>query len=535
MAQTLRRMRPLGAALPLSLLWLGPLLLAIASLVASLSSGDWQGFWALPHVQAQTLLSLAIGTASTSVAVAIALWLAVSVPAQKASRFLGAYLAVPHVAFAVGLTFLIMPAGLIARLFFDEPPAWPSVQDPYGIGLILALVLKEVPFLLWLMVASLTRTDFANSLAAQQRVSHSLGHGHSSTAWRILAPQLLHQLVWPIVIVWVYGCSVVDMALVIGPTQPAPLQIALWRDLNDADAAINGRGLAGAAFLTLLLALVGGAFALAWKSTRWLRRAWLVRGPDSRSGSTGAAGLALGLIGLVYGLVVALLLMLSFTQRWPFPQLLPSSVSANAWAVLFTEPQPLLYSLGFACATSLSGLALSVLWFECNTQRWDKLLAGLAVVALALPAIALAAGQYQLMLRLGLNASPSGVYLAQLAPVLAYMFLTLVGPYRAFDQRYRAAALSLNSSELRFLLRVKWPLLKGPLASAAAIGFSVSMAQYVSVQLVGAGNTPTLTTEAVTLASGGNRAVLAAFALALAALTAAAFAAAAWIGGRRAA
>jgi putative thiamine transport system permease protein len=66
-------------------------------------------------------------------------------------------------------------------------------------------------------------------------------------------------------------------------------------------------------------------------------------------------------------------------------------------------------------------------------------------------------------------------------------------------------------------------LLAGPLATAAAIGFAVSLAQYVPVQLIGGGMVPTLTTEAVTLASGGSRQLLAAHAVALLILPALAF------------
>lgn len=533
MAQTLRRLKPLAALAPLSLLWLGPFMLALISMAVSLTAADVQAFWSVPHVIAQAALSVAIGTVSTVAAAAFALWLAVSLPNQRHSSLLGSYLAVPHLAFAVGLAFLIMPAGLLPRLFFETPPQWATVQDPHGIALTAALILKEVPFLLWLMHAMLKREDFSKALEAQKRVSLSLGHGNRSTAWRITAPQLLSQLAWPLVIVWVYGCTVVDMALIIGPAQPSPLQISIWHDLNNADPAIESRGLAGVVVLTAVLAALVLVAAAAWRSTRTVRRAWLVRGPDAQASGSGIAPIAQALLGLVYAMVVLVLLMLSFTQRWPFPSLLPEAMSSTAWLNLLSDRAPVLNSLWLAASTAAVSLLLAVLWFECCAARWDKALGAAAVAALTLPAIALAAGQYRFMLRLGLNGTAAGVWLAQLVPVFAYVFLTLVGPYRAFDQRYRSAAHSLGRSNWPFLTRVKWPLLKGPLASAAAIACAVSLAQYVSVQLVGAGNLATLTTEAVTLASGGNRAVLAAYALALTAFTGAGFGLSAWIGARR--
>ena len=56
--------------------------------------------------------------------------------------------------------------------------------------------------------------------------------------------------------------------------------------------------------------------------------------------------------------------------------------------------------------------------------------------------------------------------------------------------------------------------------TAAAVGFAVSVGQYLPTLLVGAGRIQTLTTEAVALASGGDRRVIGAYGLAQ---TAAAF------------
>jgi putative thiamine transport system permease protein len=67
-----------------------------------------------------------------------------------------------------------------------------------------------------------------------------------------------------------------------------------------------------------------------------------------------------------------------------------------------------------------------------------------------------------------------------------------------------------------------------------AVGFAVSVAQYLSTQFVGAGRHTTVTTEALTLASGGQRTLMAAFALLQALLPALAFGAAWWIARRQA-
>ena len=77
------------------------------------------------------------------------------------------------------------------------------------------------------------------------------------------------------------------------------------------------------------------------------------------------------------------------------------------------------------------------------------------------------------------------------------------------------------------------PLLKAPLLAASAIGFAVSFSQYVPAQLISAGRYSTLPMEAVTLTSGTNRPLTAAFTLILMVPPLLAFVAAAYFGRSR--
>ena len=70
------------------------------------------------------------------------------------------------------------------------------------------------------------------------------------------------------------------------------------------------------------------------------------------------------------------------------------------------------------------------------------------------------------------------------------------------------------------------PMLLRPVLVAAAVGFSVSVAQYLPTVFAGAGRLTTLTTEAVGLSGGADRRVLAVTAFAQTALPLLGFAAA---------
>jgi putative thiamine transport system permease protein len=97
--------------------------------------------------------------------------------------------------------------------------------------------------------------------------------------------------------------------------------------------------------------------------------------------------------------------------------------------------------------------------------------------------------------------------------VLPYMFIALSATYLSFDERVTDQAMLLRRSYARVMLSVKWPMLLKPILFSVAIGFSVSVAQYIPTMLVGAGRFSTITTEVVNIASGSDRRIMAVYAL----------------------
>jgi putative thiamine transport system permease protein len=102
--------------------------------------------------------------------------------------------------------------------------------------------------------------------------------------------------------------------------------------------------------------------------------------------------------------------------------------------------------------------------------------------------------------------------------VFPYVMIALSDPWRRLDRRTLATAAALGAGPGARLFRVKLPMLLQPLLTAAAIGFAVSVAQYLPTLFVGAGRVATLTTEAVTLAAGADRRIAGLYALLQAAL-----------------
>ena len=120
----------------------------------------------------------------------------------------------------------------------------------------------------------------------------------------------------------------------------------------------------------------------------------------------------------------------------------------------------------------------------------------------------------QILFILGrLDGTLAALVLAHLVFVLPYVFLSLSDPWRAMDRRYDAAAAGLGLSPRAALFKVRLPMLSRAILAAAALGFAVSASQYLATVLIGGGRLATITTEAVALASGGNRRLIGVYAL----------------------
>lgn len=539
MAAALRPVKRQVTAALLALLVAVPLLWVTLSAVgAALDPGAWAGLRAdlqWPRALAMTLWT---GVAATALSVALTAWLlAGSFPGplwQRSVRVLSPMLAVPHAAFAIGLAFLIAPSGWLLRLLspwatgFEAPPPWPTTQDPWGLGLIAVLVAKEVPFLLWAAASQLQRADTATRLARELDAARSMGYTRQAAWWRVLWPQLWPRLNGPLIAVLAYSLTVVDMALVIGPTSPPTLAVLAWQWLLDADPGLNAQGAAAA---WLLAALVGLAALAVQALTRWLhwRQRW-VRGTRGRPGPAQPRTWNLWPLAGAYGAVLAALAVGSVSGVWPFPQFWPASFSLQGWESVGASARTLWVTLALATASSATALLWAVAWLECAPAAWDTRLRRLVYLPLLLPSVLWVVGLHRLSLAWGIDARWPGLWLAHSLAAAPYVLIALSPAYQGFDARYAQIAASLRKGHWAFLLRVKWPLLKAALLAALAVGFAVSVAQFLPTLFVGAGRFNTVTTEAVTLASGAQRSLTAAYAWLQWLLPALVFAAAAWAG-----
>ncbi|MGY3942673.1 ABC transporter permease [Aeromonas tecta] len=477
---------------------------------------------AQPRLWHSVGLSLWVASASTLGAL---LFTALLLAHGEGSRWMGALcrllsplLALPHVAFAIGFAFLLAPSGWLLRLLspgltgFELPPDWQTMKDPFGLGLILALILKETPFLLLMALAAL---DPAR-VSRQQWLGHTMGFSAPQIWWRLLLPALWPTLRLPLYAVVAYGLGVVDLALLLGPDAPPPLAVRLWLWYQDPD--LHWRGASASGALLLLagnLLLVAALRLFEWGHIRLGKPHWLDgrrAAPSRLAGRLTSIGIAILLI--INALVLASLLLWSLTRRWSFPDLLPSQWSGQHWRDLLPSLGPLLgQSLLLALASAALSLLLVVIYLETQHERHAKRHSWphwLICLPLLLPQASLLFGLRLQIDWLGRGWLGDGigwgwVLWSQLLFVAPYVYLCLHGPYHQFDGRLVQAAQLLGASPWRAWWRVKAPLLARPLLFAFGVGAAVSLAQYLPTLLFGAGRVVTITTEAVAIGSGLNR------------------------------
>ena len=490
---------------------------------------------AWPGLPRACLLSLLPGLAATTLSVLLVLLILARRPPAFAllQRLLAPLLALPHAASALGLAFLVAPSGWIARAVspwltgWQSPPDLMTLNDPWGLALTLGLVLKETPFLLLVALPAVSRP-----MLTRQLVARTLGRSDASAFVLAVWPALYPQLRLPILAVLVYAMTNVDMALILGPTLPHPLavQISLWM----TDPSLSHQSEAAAAAL-LQLALVGVAVAL-WRGLE-AAAATLIRCTTSGFPSLLAWGLTplATLTTLILSLTPALglisLALWSIAGLWPFPNFLPQSYSPTVW----TRAAPALLqasatTVTLALTATATALMLAIAALQAEVPR-RRLLDRLIYLPLILPQVAFLPGIARALIWAPMPPLLA-VTLAHLVFVLPYVFLSIAGPFRAWDTKLAAVAATLGAHPLRILTTLRLPMLAPALAAAAAIGVAVSVGQYLPTLLLGGGRVTTLTTEAVALSSGANRRITGAYALMQALWPELAFAAALRVGRR---
>ncbi|NRA21927.1 MAG: hypothetical protein HRU05_15750 [Oceanospirillaceae bacterium] len=433
-------------------------------------------------------------------------------------------LAIPHLAFAIGLVFLISPSGWLMRLLspgitgFDIPPDWLIVNDNYALSLSIGLFLKETPFLLLMSLAAMSRFDHGKTL----QIAATLKYSHRQ-AWRkLIFPQMYAQLRLPLFAVLSYSLSVVDVSTVLGPNTPATFAVLIHQWFNHTDISYRLLGAVGASMLLLIVVGLIAVFYAAELVVKKTTQNWLVAGPKISPKSSGfevvLAKLSLTIMIAVTLLCIAALAVWSFSRLWRFPDALPTLWSVEYWQKSWQQLlEPLQNTAIIGVSSALIAVFICVLVLEWQSKRSQLPRGGwwiwVIYLPILVPQVSFLFGIQVLMVRFHLEGTLASVIWVHILFVFPYAYLTLAQVYLQFDARYLQQGAILCQSKWRAFVYIKIPMLFKPLAFSGAIAFAVSVAQYLPTLYVGAGRVNTVTLESVVLAGGSDSRISAVFAL----------------------
>ena len=504
----------------------------------------WFDFFSYPGIQTSIFVTLFSGITASFVVVSL-VFLFISVSHGNAlwkffEKILSPVLSIPHAAFAVGFGFLIAPSGWLIRLVsplltgFNTPPDWILLNDPAGISLTIALVIKEFPFLIMVTMGAMGQLDIKKTLF----VARALGYKKEQIWLKILIPRLYPHLRLSIFAVIAYSLSVVDMAILLGPSSPSSLSVLILKWFNDPDVNFKLLASAGSLFLFFIVLLSIFFVYLLERSARVFLRPWITNGNRSSFVTLFKPMISFtGICIIIFTIISSVILVIwSFSWQWRFPDFLPATWTLKFWAKgLVSSFDPVMTTLFTGGASAFLGLLLTIgcLEYAVNSNQnrigqnrigqnktlqnkaknYTKYIHYFLYLPLLVPQITFMAGIQLLLVIMKMDGYWITLMGSHMLFVLPYMFIALSATYLSFDKRVTDQAIFLGRSYTRVLFTIKLPMLLKPILFSFAIGFSVSVAQYIPTMLVGAGRFSTITTEVVNIASGSDRRIMAVYAL----------------------
>ena len=154
----------------------------------------------------------------------------------------------PHVVTAVFVINLFSNNGQLARLFFhlgmiQNQNQFPTlIHDRQGIGIVLAYVWKEAPFIVFFVLSLMKNIN-----GKLGEVARNLGASEIQTMWRVTLPLCKESILSAWMIIFVFAFGGYELPFLLGATWPRALPVLAYQEFTTPDLqhrpyamAING-------------------------------------------------------------------------------------------------------------------------------------------------------------------------------------------------------------------------------------------------------------------------------------------------------
>ena len=196
------------------------------------------------------MLTLYVSATSTAMAAVLSIFLALILVSLSHKYRLVHFifqipLTVPHLVIAVAVVFMLSPTGLFSRLavnlgLIDSSAAFPLlINDRWGVGIMIAYVWKEIPFIT-LMILSVLRHTGVELL----QVGRTLKAGPWQRFRYITLPTISPSLGAACLIVFAYTFGAFEIPFLLGQTYPMMLPVWAYKNYSDVDLLARPEGIA---------------------------------------------------------------------------------------------------------------------------------------------------------------------------------------------------------------------------------------------------------------------------------------------------
>ncbi|WP_427340243.1 ABC transporter permease [Caloranaerobacter sp. DY30410] len=143
---------------------------------------------------------------------------------------------VPHTIAALLVYNLFSQSGIVPRILYnigiiDSQSQFPSlVFDRFGIGIVIAYLWKEIPF-----IAMVVYTVLSNINNRLVEVALNLGANNRQVFWHILLPLIMPSIFSSFIIIFAFSFGAFEVPYLLGPTTPKTLPVKAYIEYTNPD------------------------------------------------------------------------------------------------------------------------------------------------------------------------------------------------------------------------------------------------------------------------------------------------------------
>ncbi|SHK13287.1 ABC transporter permease [Tepidibacter formicigenes] len=210
-------------------------------------------------------------------------------------------------------------------------------------------------------------------------------------------------------------------------------------------------------------------------------------------------------------LPVIFLFLLSVSNGWRWPELIPTSFSFEGWEYVFFNIQTIKgiwTSFKIALIVTIINLIIAIPASDA-IGRYDfkgkKFIEIFLLMPIIFPPIISVMGIHKTFIKLNLTESILGVILSHIIPTLPYMIRVISISFKNLGFKWEEQAKMLGAGSIVTFMYVKFYFLLPGIVAGASLTVLISLSQYIITILIGGGQVVTLSTLMFPFINGGDK------------------------------